>query len=95
MSAPVDLFSAPTIIGLNIALEKNRSQPCCDGLAQIFPGKGPHAGELVCVKCGQHGGWLSKSTHDWLLSVVTKFGWPDKPIRIRPTTITTGADDDF
>jgi hypothetical protein len=80
----VDLFGTPSVVGLEIRLDISRREPCCDDVvAQVFPGKGPHAGELICTKCGQHRGWLSKSTHDWLLAVVGKFGWPEEPIIIR------------
>jgi hypothetical protein len=79
-----DLFGAPTIVGLRVVLDTSRAPACCDSnTAQVFPGKGPHASELVCTKCGQHRGWLSKSTHDWLLGVVKQFGWPEEPIAIR------------
>src|SRR5262249_44702217 len=81
-SRPTDLFGQPTLVGLNVVLDG--SPGWCDGAtATLFPGRAMHAGELVCTKCGQHRGWLSKQTHEWLLKVVGQFGRPEKPIVIR------------
>jgi len=49
----------------------------------IGAGRGPHAGELVCANCGQHRGWLSKSTARWIETVVSRFGAPTTPIAVR------------
>jgi hypothetical protein len=57
----------------------------------IGPGKGPHAGELICVDCGQHR-WLSKRAADWLEFVVTRFGAPNTPIIVRTSSETASPD---
>jgi hypothetical protein len=56
---------------------------CCNSdIAVIGRGAGPHAGELRC-ECGHHRDWLSKFTARWIATIVTKFGCPDGPIRLR------------
>ena len=59
-----DLFGAPTLVGLKVKLDRpvDRERPCCRNVCTIGAGRGPHAGELICSDCGQHRGWLSKST---------------------------------
>src|SRR5215470_8800060 len=80
-SIPTTLFGEPTLIGLRVELTGG-NQCCGNTIAEIHPGKGPHAGELRCIACGSHRGWLSKVAADWLHAVIRKFGWPTKPIRI-------------
>jgi hypothetical protein len=81
----VDLFGNPTLIGLKVKLDRpvDRARPCCENICTIGAGKGPHAGELICADCGQHRGWLSKSTARWIESVITRFGAPNTPIVVR------------
>jgi hypothetical protein len=64
------------LIGLKIKLDRpiDRDRPCCRNICIIAAGKGPHAGELHCADCGQHRGWLSKSTAQWIEHVATRFG---------------------
>jgi hypothetical protein len=85
----VDLFGAPTLIGLKVKLDRpvDRERPCCRNICTISAGKGPHAGELTCTGCGQHRGWLSKSTAQWIEHVVTRFGAPTTPIVVRSSTL--------
>jgi hypothetical protein len=73
------------IIGLKIKLDRpiDRERPCCRNICTISTGKGPHVGELHCVDCGQHRGWLSKPTAQWIEHVVTRFGAPTTPIIVR------------
>jgi len=73
------------IIGLKVKMTRpiDHDKPCCRNVCVIGPGKGPHAGELVCADCGQHRGWLSKSTARWIENVITKFGAPTTPIVVR------------
>jgi hypothetical protein len=73
-----DLFGMPTLVGLKVKLDRpvDRDNPCCRNICVIRPGKGPHAGELVCADCGQHRGWLSKETARWIEHVATRFGAP-------------------
>jgi hypothetical protein len=83
MNAP----AAPRdFVGLKIKLDRpvDREQPCCRNICTIIStGKGPHVGELHCVDCGQHRGWLSKPTAQWIEHVVTRFGAPTTPIIVR------------
>jgi hypothetical protein len=56
----------------------------CDAvLAVIGPGKGPHAAALHCAKCDVHRGWVSHSTHQFLIKLIDKCGRPTEPIVIR------------
>src|SRR5262245_41482280 len=84
----VDLFDSPTVIGLKVRLDRpvDRERPCCRNICIIGPAKGPHAGELHCADCGQHRGWLSKSTAQWIEHVATRFGAPTTPIVVRKTS---------
>jgi hypothetical protein len=50
-------------------------------------GKGPHAGALHCADCGQHRGWLSKTTAAWIESIINRFGAPTTPIVVRPSSL--------
>jgi hypothetical protein len=81
----VDLFGAPTLIGLKVQLDRpvDRERPCCKNICTIGPARGPHAGEFRCSGCGRHRGWLSRSTAGWIESVITRFGAPDTPIVVR------------
>jgi hypothetical protein len=79
------LTPASPLIGLKVRLDRpvDRERPCCRNICIIGPAKGPHAGELHCADCGQHRGWLSKSTAQWIEHVVTRFGAPTTPIVVR------------
>jgi hypothetical protein len=88
MTAQLDMFSEPSstgLIGLKVKLDRpvDRERPCCNNVCIISAGKGPHAGELHCADCGQHRGWLSKSTAHWIAHVATCFGAPTTPIIVR------------
>lgn len=80
-----DLFGMPTLIGLKVKLDRpvDRERPCCHNICTIGPGKGPHAGELTCAGCGQHRGWLSKTTAQCIEHVATCFSAPTTPIVVR------------
>jgi len=73
------------LIGLKVKLDRpvDRERPCCRNISIIGAGKGPHAGELHCADCGQHRGWLSKPTAQWIVHVVTRLGAPTTPIVVR------------
>jgi hypothetical protein len=58
--------------GMTLKLEGG-ARTCCSDIAVIHPGKGPHAGELRCVGCGKHAGWLSKEAATWLSSLLDHF----------------------
>ena len=84
------LFVVPSptpdgIVGLKVKLDRpvDRDQPCCNNVCIIDAGKGPHAGAFYCADCGQHRGWLSKFTAQWIEHVVTRFGAPTTPIIVR------------
>jgi hypothetical protein len=74
-----DLFGTPTLIGLKVKLDRpvDREAPCCQNICTIGPAREPHAGELICADCGQHRGWLSKSTARWLEHIAARFGAPE------------------
>ena len=80
-----DLFGAPTLLGLKVKLDRpiDRERPCCRNVCIIGAGKGPHPGELRCADCGQHRGWLSKSTAQWIEHVATRFRAPTTPVVVR------------
>jgi hypothetical protein len=80
-----DLFGNPSLVGLRVKLDRpvDRERPCCLNICIIGPGGGPHAARLTCTGCGQHRGWLSKSTARWIESVITRFGAPTTPIVVR------------
>lgn len=83
----IDFFGTPTLVGLVVKLDRpmDREHPCCRNICVIGAARGPHAGELVCTGCGQHRGWLSKTTAQWIESVVRRFGPPTTPIVVRKT----------
>ena len=80
-----DAEPASRLIGLQVKLDRpiDRSRPCCRNICEIGPPCGPHAGELACADCGQHRGWISKTTGQWIESVIDRFGTPTAPIIIR------------
>jgi hypothetical protein len=93
MTAQRDMFDAPppadgSLIGLRVKLDRaiDRERPCCRNVCIISAGKGPHAGALHCADCGQHRGWLSKSTAQWIEHVATRFGTPATPIIVRASS---------
>ena len=73
------------LTGLKIKLDRpvDRERPCCLNVCTIGAARGPHAGELICASCGQHRGWLSKPTAQWIEHVATRFGAPATPIVVR------------
>ena len=90
VNAQFDRFAAAPedntgLVGLKVKLDRaaDRERPCCRNVCIISAGKGPHAGELHCADCGQHRGWLSQSTAQWIEHVVTRFGAPTTPIIVR------------
>jgi hypothetical protein len=65
------------IDGMRLKLERkiDLQKPCCSNTAIVRAGKGPHATELRCAKCGSHRGWLPKEAANWLLTVLAF--WPE------------------
>ena len=73
-----------TIVRLDRSTDRER--PCCENLATINSGKGPHGAELRCARCGRHRGWLPKQATEFLATVSDRFGDPD-PIILRDESI--------
>ena len=71
-----------------VRLERHADQtkPCCENLATIHPGKGPHAAELKCSVCGLHRGWLPQQALDFVKTVEATIGAQD-PIVLRTNSI--------
>src|SRR5262245_10838658 len=76
---------ASPLHGLRLKVEARKH--CCDDVAIVHPGKGPHAGELRCEQCSTHRGWLSKGAADFLLETMRLF--PE--LRKEVHTIRMGA----
>jgi hypothetical protein len=87
MTAHEPVTDAGNLVGLKIRLNRpiDIDQPCCRNICIIGAGARPHAGALHCADCGQHRGWLSKSTAQWIESVMTHFGVPTTII-VRPAS---------
>jgi hypothetical protein len=84
VSASADDKARERIVRLDRSTDRER--PCCENLATIRPGNGPHGAELRCAGCGRHRGWLPKQAVDFLASIADRFGDPD-PIILRDQTI--------
>jgi hypothetical protein len=65
----------------------DRERPCCENLATIRPGKGPHGAELRCARCGRHRGWLPKGATEFLDDIANRFDNPAEPIVLRDNSI--------
>jgi hypothetical protein len=66
----------PSLInGMRLKLERkvDQQKPCCSSMAIVHAGKGPHAAELRCVKCGSHRGRLPKEMANFLLAALEHF----------------------
>jgi hypothetical protein len=73
---------AADIIGIVIVTD--HACPKCKSARRIIgPGKAMHAGSLRCCDCDRHNGWLDRITADFLIELVTNFGRPTEPVRIR------------
>jgi hypothetical protein len=73
-----------TIVRLDRSTDRER--PCCENLATLRPGKGPHGAELRCVGCGRHRGWLPKQATEFLV-IANRSGNPAQPIVLRDNSI--------
>jgi hypothetical protein len=65
----------------------DRERPCCQNLATVHPGVGPHGAALRCANCGRHRGWLPKQATEFLKAIVNRFGNPADPIVLRDNSI--------
>jgi hypothetical protein len=78
-----DLFEGRSgqspVIGSLVRLDRtvDRISPCHENIAVIAAGKGPHGASLICSCCGQHRGWLSKSTLAFLERGMRLYGRVD------------------
>jgi hypothetical protein len=65
------------IDGMRLKLERkiDLQKHCCSNVAIVRSGKGPHAAELRCAKCGIHRGGLPKEAANSLLTVLAF--WPE------------------
>ena len=61
--------------GLRLSLEGAHAKACCNNIAIVHAGKGPHTAELRCADCGKHCGWLPKAAANWLLDILAF--WPE------------------
>jgi hypothetical protein len=88
MNRQLDFFVAEPpspLAGLRVRMDRpiDRDNPCCRNHCIIGSAKGPHAAELTCADCGQHRGWLSKTTTHWIERVIERFGAPRELIVVR------------
>jgi hypothetical protein len=75
------------IVGLRVRLARDidRTNPCCNNVAIIQPGRATHVGAFYCATCGSHRGWMSQAAHSFILETVRRFGAPSEPIVVRQT----------
>ena len=78
------MTDAVSIHGLRVRMDRavDQAKPCCDNVAVICIGRGPHTAELKCADCAAHRGWLSKTTFEFLTETVRLFGVPAEPFCI-------------
>jgi hypothetical protein len=70
--------------GMTFKLERkiDLKNPCCENFAAVQAGKGPHAAELRCKRCGKHRAWLPKKMIEWFLTLLALFPEAAKDIHI-------------
>ena len=56
---------------------------CGSNVATIGGGRAMHRASLTCRSCNRFRGWLSRHTANWIESVISLHGRPDKPIILR------------
>jgi hypothetical protein len=81
------LLHNPTRLRVRLDRSIDRDAGCCSNVAGIYPGKAQHAGELRCVDCGAHRGWLPKAALTFLTETAARFGAPAEPIALRDHSI--------
>ena len=80
------MTDAPLLAGLRIQLERTKDVPCgvCGQVVVVIgEGGGPHVAGLHCANCDRHRGWLPKTIADFLVEMISRFGWPTEAITIR------------
>ena len=82
-----DLF--PELDRAIVRLDRSidRERPCCENLATIHVGTGPHGAALRCAACGRHRGWLPNRAIDFVKQITERFGALDRPITLGDQTI--------
>jgi hypothetical protein len=83
----VDLVGqmAPMRVRLDRGIDQQK--PCCNNIAIIASGKGPHAAELRCESCSAHRGWLRAEALTFIESLAQHWSAPAEPLILRDTTI--------
>jgi hypothetical protein len=70
--------------GMTLKLNRkiDRKEPCCENLAIVQVGKGPHSAELLCKRCGKHRGWVPRKVTDWFLTLLAIFPEAAKDVHV-------------
>jgi hypothetical protein len=76
---PDTLEQRSPAIGVLVKLDRqiDRVKPCHSNTAVLAPGTGPHAAALICVACGQHRGWATRQTVNFVERLQRMFGRGD------------------
>ena len=67
-------------VGLIVRCQEKSCPECLSVDSIIGPGR---FGEMVCIVCDRHRGWISKRTHDFFVGLIRHVGRPTEPITIR------------
>jgi hypothetical protein len=70
-------------VGLTV---RHQQRPCpeCRSIDSIIgAGDDQHCGEMICVRCDKHRGWISQRTHEFIVGLLHRFGRPTEPILLR------------
>jgi hypothetical protein len=90
LAPQLDMFGAQPRLAVRLGRDGDIDRPCCDNIALIEPGHGPHAGSLRCTGCGKHRGWVAAAALEAIAAAgdaITKtFGPTDAlPVLRTPT----------
>jgi hypothetical protein len=69
------------LVGIEVNLP--RHCPCGNDMLHVGPGRNPHCASLHCARCQHHCGWISNEVAKFLCDVITHFGRPTEPVRVR------------
>ena len=67
---------------------------CGEGVAVIKAAKPPHSGNLICIACGKHRGWLPRHAAQFILEIIKKVGRPSEPVAYRRGLSSTEGNTD-
>src|SRR5437763_13329737 len=85
-----DFFGeSPLLVRLGRTIDEEKK--CCENLATVHAGKGPHGAELRCAGCGRHRGWLPQEFKTFIEDFVRRFGAPVGPMILRDTSLKIGG----